>query len=396
MGDSAVQTLVNACAGPFGGIETLEGKTDVERKEIQEWIARYEKDLTGLPKALNERLETRTFLVGHVLTKADLWSFIKVHEHVSGMSEEAQLKRPHLARWFDLIQNLAGELGQLSPVDIRLEAPALDLSANSNNNKKAASPSPADEKKGRRAAKKEEKEAKKEEEKKAKKEKKAAAAGTDAAPEAAAAAPAAAAATSAEGANQGKKKEKKEKKEKAPKAPAAPAAPAVPQPWQVDLRVGKIVSVEKHPDADSLYVEKIDIGEAEPRTVVSGLVKHIPIEQMQDRWLVCVCNLKPATMRGVKSFAMVLAATDDSGKLELVEPPKGAKPGDKCYFGDWKTEQPDEVMNPKKKIWETIQPGLHTTQECRAAWQSPEGAVHVLRSEKGDCTVPSVVGAKIK
>lgn len=53
-------------------------------------------------------------------------------------------------------------------------------------------------------------------------------------------------------------------------------------------------------------------------------------------------------------------------------------------------------MNPKKKIWETIQPGLHTTAECRAAWKSDEGVVHVLKSEHGDCTVPSVVGAKIK
>lgn len=36
-----------------------------------------------------------------------------------------------------------------------------------------------------------------------------------------------------------------------------------------------------HPDADSLYVEEIDVGEAQPRTVVSGLVKHIPLEEMQ-------------------------------------------------------------------------------------------------------------------
>ena len=34
-----------------------------------------------------------------------------------------------------------------------------------------------------------------------------------------------------------------------------------------DLRVGKIISVEKHPDADSLYVEQIDVGEEKPRTV---------------------------------------------------------------------------------------------------------------------------------
>lgn len=38
-----------------------------------------------------------------------------------------------------------------------------------------------------------------------------------------------------------------------------------------DLRVGKIVSVEKHPDADSLYVEQIDVGEEKPRTVLQSL-----------------------------------------------------------------------------------------------------------------------------
>lgn len=42
-------------------------------------------------------------------------------------------------------------------------------------------------------------------------------------------------------------------------------------PHRLDIRVGKIVEVSKHPDADSLYVEKIDLGEAVPRTIVSGL-----------------------------------------------------------------------------------------------------------------------------
>ena len=54
---------------------------------------------------------------------------------------------------------------------------------------------------------------------------------------------------------------------------------------RLDIRVGLITKVQKHPDADSLYVEEIDVGEATPRTVVSGLVKYIPIEEMQ------VCNL---------------------------------------------------------------------------------------------------------
>ena len=45
--------------------------------------------------------------------------------------------------------------------------------------------------------------------------------------------------------------------------------------------MGLIKKAEKHPDADSLYVEEIDVGEEAPRTVVSGLVKFIPLEEMQ-------------------------------------------------------------------------------------------------------------------
>lgn len=80
-------------------------------------------------------------------------------------------------------------------------------------------------------------------------------------------------------------------------------------PSRLDIRVGRIVEVSRHPDADSLYVEKIDLGEENPRTVVSGLVKFVPIEQMKDRLVVVLCNLKPAKMRGVESAGMVLCAS---------------------------------------------------------------------------------------
>lgn len=251
------------------------------------------------------------------------------------MSRDGQLKRPHLTRWFDLIQDQTSDLAQFAPVAIDTEAPELKLASKekapaATAATAAASPqgSTADEKKAKKLNKAEEKKAKKE------------AAVTTTAGDASAAS----AASSSKGPAAGNDNQKKEKKVKAPKAPAAaapaaPEGPSTPQPWQIDLRVGKILKVEKHPDADSLYVESIDVGEAEPRTVVSGLVKHIPIEEMENRWLICVCNLKPAAMRGVKSFAMVLAATDDSGKLELVEPPQGSVPGDKCYFGDWKGKE---------------------------------------------------------
>lgn len=69
------------------------------------------------------------------------------------------------------------------------------------------------------------------------------------------------------------------------------------------------MEVARHPDADALYVEKIDVGDPVPRTVVSGLVNFVPIEQMQDRLVVVLCNLKPVKMRGVESAGMVLCAS---------------------------------------------------------------------------------------
>ena len=113
---------------------------------------------------------------------------------------------------------------------------------------------------------------------------------------------------------------------KAPKPADAP-----PNPGMIDLRVGLIQKAEKHPDADSLYVSHIDVGEEKVRIVCSGLVKYIPLEEMQKRLVVCVCNLKEVKMRGVMSQAMVLAASErvegdaEKEKVELVIPPPGSK-----------------------------------------------------------------------
>lgn len=49
---------------------------------------------------------------------------------------------------------------------------------------------------------------------------------------------------------------------------------------RLNMRIGKIVNVKKHPDADSLYVEEVDVGEPKTRTIVSGLVQHVPLEQV--------------------------------------------------------------------------------------------------------------------
>lgn len=116
-------------------------------------------------------------------------------------------------------------------------------------------------------------------------------------------------------------KKEKPKKEKAPAdADKAPPAVEIIDVSRLDMRVGKIIEVSRHPDADALYLEKIDCGEAAPRTVVSGLVRFVPIEEMQNRMVIVMCNLKPAKMRGVTSEAMVMCASTPE-KVEIMSPP---------------------------------------------------------------------------
>eukprot|EP01133_Synstelium_polycarpum_P008924 gene8924-10456_t len=126
-----------------------------------------------------------------------------------------------------------------------------------------------------------------------------------------------------------------------------------PKPQDVsrfEIRVGKIVDVKRHELADGLYVEQIDLGEAAPRTICSGLAKYIPIEQMANRMVLVLCNLKPRTLKGTKSEGMVLCGknpTDDS-IVELAEPPANAKIGERVSFaefpGDFDKVLKDETL----------------------------------------------------
>lgn len=126
----------------------------------------------------------------------------------------------------------------------------------------------------------------------------------------------------------------------------------------LDIRVGKIMSCEKHPEADSLYVEKIDLGEGTLRNICSGLVKHIPLDEMQNRLVVVLCNLKPSKLRGVMSEGMVLCASTPE-KVELMEPPAGSQPGDRITCVGFEGEAHPEC-NPKNNIFALITPDLKT------------------------------------
>ncbi|XP_057781210.1 uncharacterized protein LOC130999634 [Salvia miltiorrhiza] len=165
----------------------------------------------------------------------------------------------------------------------------------------------------------------------------------------------------------------------------------------LDIRVGRIIKAWRHEEADSLYVEEVDVGEAEPRTICSGLVKYVPLDQLQERNVVVLANLKARNMRGVKSFGMLMAASDAAHEnVELLVPPEGAVPGDRVWFGsiDEKDNLPDAASPnqiQKKKIWEQVQPHLKTDDSCVAIL----GAKHYMRTSAGPITSPSIKNANI-
>lgn len=140
----------------------------------------------------------------------------------------------------------------------------------------------------------------------------------------------------------------------------------------LDIRVGRILKAWKHPEADSLYVEEVDVGDPEPRTICSGLVNYIAQDELQGRNVVVLANLKPRNMRGIKSNGMLLAASDASHEnVELLSPPEGSCLGERVWFGsEEESNSQSDAASPsqvqKKKIWETVQPHLKTTNNCVA------------------------------
>lgn len=79
---------------------------------------------------------------------------------------------------------------------------------------------------------------------------------------------------------------------------------------KVELKVGEIIACEKHPKADRLLVETIDLGNGDVRQIVSGIAAHYEPSNLIGRKVIVVTNLKPAKLRGVESQGMILCAAD--------------------------------------------------------------------------------------
>jgi len=95
---------------------------------------------------------------------------------------------------------------------------------------------------------------------------------------------------------------------------------------KVELKVGKVLSAEDHPNADKLMVLRVDLGEEQPRTLVAGLKGYYRNEELEGKLVVVVTNLEPARLRGVQSNGMLLAA-QDGAQVVLLTVERAVSPG---------------------------------------------------------------------
>jgi len=269
---------------------------------------------------LNDHMKSRMFVVGKSITVADITLFSTMIQYWHSLDVEAKLAKPHCFRWIDHVQHLPGMWDQIQARNLSVEFPveeekeelskaqqkkldkakwAADQKAN-----KAAGGAPEEKKSGPPA--KIEKQV----------------------------------STGAASAKSEKKPVEKKQAQAAKPAQKKGGAPAatVSDIGQMDIVVGKIIEVTRHPDEgrEHIYCEKVDIGNGVIRTIGSGLVNFIKQEDMMGAMVVVLANLKARNMGpNFASHGMVLAGQEGEGetaKIELVTPPAGCQPVDKISF----------------------------------------------------------------
>ncbi|CAG9322261.1 unnamed protein product [Blepharisma stoltei] len=366
----------------------LYGANSIEKAQTSGWV---EAANTMPPKEfislLENKLLTRTFLVSNHITIADIAAYAVIQPVILSLSNSERLQYVCVLRWASHLQSLPGLKEKLPHVPVPersfevphalVKGPAVEeLKAPPShklNPEDLAHRKSTDERSSKRSSIHEEFKSPKE--KKAKEDKKKAQEETKAPQEK-------------------KKEENKGPQEKKPKGEAKPQEKKKPAKAEeapeeggdafqyLELRVGRVEKVWRHPEADRLFCETVDLG-AEKRTVVSGLVGHITEEEFTGKLVVLLANLKKSKLKGVVSEAMVLAAKNE-GTVELVSPPNGSKPGDLISV-EGIPFTPSRILPEKKKYWETATKSLGI---------SPEGVIIYrdlpLRTENGPLVAPTL------
>ncbi|KAK4835965.1 hypothetical protein QYF36_016907 [Acer negundo] len=387
LGDSAendIKTLYSNIL-QSSGKDSSPGHKD----EVMKWMDFAEsfptdsKECFDVLNKLNEDLATISVLLDNGLspTEADVIVFSAIHSFMMGLPNSDRDKLPHVMRWMDYIQNKE-DFGE-SFEKILVKKPFFDppsvkppakAGAESNAKKTAESTKSAN-----------------------KSEADSSGNTSDAAKKA----------TGEKGATQEKKKSveteavAKDKKKKATGDKEATQEKKKSETEAVEkdkelsvsllnIQVGLIRKAWKHPSADSLLVEEIDVGEAKLRQVVSGLAKYCNPDELTNRRVVLITNVKPGKLRDVMSEGLVLCASnEDHTIVEPLLPPEGAKPGERISFSGI-DGKPEDVLNPKKKQLDKITPNLFTDEKGVATFKGIP-----FMTSAGPCT-SSIPRATIK
>ncbi|KAK6155998.1 hypothetical protein DH2020_010246 [Rehmannia glutinosa] len=373
------------------------GDAHFSNSELTKWIGFAESFLENSDarfKALtdlNEELITKSVVLGNGLkpSPADVIVFSTVHSSVIGLSSSDRAKLPHLFRWVDYIQNkeeFGGLYEKILLEKVQFVPPVLKpvKKVEDSNAKKTVQEANAKKTVQEANAKNTAQEAK--------------------------------GASSSETDSKGKKSadtnyvfyavqllksmlvEQKKKVEESQaksekKKPLEKVADNKEEELSVSLlkiQIGQIRKAWKHPSADSLLVEEIDVGEAKCRQVVSGLAKFCTPEELTNRRVVLITNVKPGKLRDVMSEGLVLCASNkDHTVVEPLLAPDGAKLGEYVTFSGH-DGKPEEVLNPKKKQLDKITPHLFSDDKGVATFKGVP-----FMTSSGPCT-SSIPNATIK
>ncbi|CBI25351.3 hypothetical protein VitviT2T_019100 [Vitis vinifera] len=334
------------------------GRAPKNSDEVSKWISFAEsypvdsKACFGALHVINEELAEKSVLMGDGLkpSEADVIVFSLLHPFVIGLPNTERQKLPHLVRWMEYIQSKEN-FGELFP-KILLENDVIELpkpkivvklEADPNAKKTVQSTKNADNTEANPNSKKSDVVKK--------------VTGNNAAAE------------------QKKKLPEKEAVEKDKEVSIS----------LLNIQVGLIRKAWKHPSADSLLVEEIDVGDAKLRQVVSGLAKYCSPEELTNRRVVLITNVKPGKLRDVMSEGLVLCASnEDHTGVEPLLPPEGAKIGERVSFSG-NEGKPEDVLNPKKKQLEKITPHLFTDDKGVATFK---GIPFMTSGGPCTCSIP--------
>jgi len=116
----------------------------------------------------------------------------------------------------------------------------------------------------------------------------------------------------------------------------------------LNLKVAEIIEVKDHPNADKLYVLQINLG-TEKRQLVAGIKEFYSKNELKNKKIIVVTNLKHAKLRGIESQGMLLAAEDNKGNVGLLTV-KQSEPGDDVRFGNLENSNKELSFDSFQKL----------------------------------------------